>query len=519
MNLRSQLVRLGPFVPTSRRCTSLSRRLLSSLTRRCTPIWSTKLLPIGRRRGYAGLPLPTPVDSSLQSRLTKMGKTPSSSQKLPCRRGLPLSEPIPCPLCEQPINTFGDHATCCTTSGDVISRHNTLRNLVDSLATYGLLSPVLEKKGILGPTSGRRPGDVSIPIWSEGKGLAIDVAVTSVLAPSNARIKEPCEHYALSQKHRKYDERFIDSEYEFCAMVFESLGAINVEGEEVLRSIFRFAAKRLGREFSSFCGRGWARVSCTLQRSVSLSILSRIDGHSFRDPLVTTTTKPPSTTTTTTTATTTTTTTTQTTTTPTTTTTTTTSTTSLSTSTTPLSTTLSPLTLTTPTTTTSLSLTTTTSLSTLPLTLTPLTPLTPLSFPTPPSLPLTRSALSGEGAGKGPVSFVVVGGGVAGAAVTVGSTTPLSHAIHPHKHRAQTDSYLHTKNNTTHMVVNTLAPHTIHTTASTSQGSNTAVTVTATRRSRTHARTHAHATRRTTQHTHATRHTAQHSSPTHTRAT
>ena len=65
-------------------------------------------------------------------------------------------------------------------------------------------------------------------------------------------------------------------------MVFESLGAINVEGEEVLRSIFRFAAKRLGREFSSFCGRGWARVSCTLQRSVSLSILSRIDGHSFR---------------------------------------------------------------------------------------------------------------------------------------------------------------------------------------------------------------------------------------------
>ena len=101
--------------------------------------------------------------------------------------------------------------------------------MVDSFAT-GLLSPVLEKKGILGPTSGRRPGDVSIPIWSEGKGLAIDVAVTSVLAPSNARIKEPCEHYAQSQKHQKYDEGFVDSEYEFCAMVFESLGAINVEG-------------------------------------------------------------------------------------------------------------------------------------------------------------------------------------------------------------------------------------------------------------------------------------------------
>ena len=34
----------------------------------------------------------------------------------------------------------------------------------------------MEKKGILGPTSGRRPGDVTIPIWKNGKGLAIDVA-------------------------------------------------------------------------------------------------------------------------------------------------------------------------------------------------------------------------------------------------------------------------------------------------------------------------------------------------------
>ena len=96
-----------------------------------------------------------------------------------------LSQPIPCPLCKQ-INIYGDHATCCATSGDVIHRHNALRNLVGSFASDGLLSPVLEKKGILGPTSGRRPGDVSIPIWSAGKGLAIDVAVTSVLTPSTS---------------------------------------------------------------------------------------------------------------------------------------------------------------------------------------------------------------------------------------------------------------------------------------------------------------------------------------------
>ena len=61
-------------------------------------------------------------------------------------------------------------------------------------------------------------------------------------------------------------------------MVFETLGAVNQEGEEVLRQLFRYAAAHLGREFSSYCVRAWARLSCTLQRSVAQAILNRIDG-------------------------------------------------------------------------------------------------------------------------------------------------------------------------------------------------------------------------------------------------
>ena len=54
-------------------------------------------------------------------------------------------------------------------------------------------------------------------------------------------------------------------------MVFETV--LDVEGEEVLRQLFRFAAKRTGREFTSYCGRAWARFSCNL----------RIDGREFCD--------------------------------------------------------------------------------------------------------------------------------------------------------------------------------------------------------------------------------------------
>ena len=85
------------------------------------------------------------------------------------------------------------------------------------------------------------------------------------------------------QKHGKYDASFEGADYFFSAIIFETLGAINVEGEGVLKQLFRFAAKRLGREFTSYCGRAWARVSCNLQRSVSQAIITRIDGREFED--------------------------------------------------------------------------------------------------------------------------------------------------------------------------------------------------------------------------------------------
>ena len=190
------------------------------------------------------------------------------------RLGVPvLSEETPCPLCMQPINVLGDHATCCAKEGDIIIRHNSLRNLVNSIATDAQLSPVMEKKGILGHTSGRRPGDVTLEQWAEGKGLAIDVAVTSPLTKSSVRLVHPSEEYAAKHKHAKYDVSFQGTEYLFSAMVFETVGAVNTDGEEVLKQLFRFAAKRLGREFTSYCGRAWA-LCCNLQRSVAQAILN-----------------------------------------------------------------------------------------------------------------------------------------------------------------------------------------------------------------------------------------------------
>ena len=78
----------------------------------------------------------------------------------------------------------------------------------------------------MGPTSGRRPGDVTIPLWGIGYGLAIDVAVTSPFTQKAIRALDPCENYATKQKHVKYDASFRGVPY---ALVFETTGAINAE--------------------------------------------------------------------------------------------------------------------------------------------------------------------------------------------------------------------------------------------------------------------------------------------------
>ena len=63
----------------------------------------------------------------------------------------PCSPPVPCPLCQQIMDVLGDHALCCKKTRDLVTRHNRVRNLVFSLADVGLLSPEMEKIGLLGP--------------------------------------------------------------------------------------------------------------------------------------------------------------------------------------------------------------------------------------------------------------------------------------------------------------------------------------------------------------------------------
>ena len=138
-----------------------------------------------------------------------------------------------------------------------------------------LLAPILEKSNILGPSDDRRPGDVTLRLWKNGKGLAIDVAVTSPFTSSGVHLKEPAESYAKNNKHARYDKGFEGTDFFFCPLILETTGGLNAEGTSVLKQIFRFGSRRLNLIHSVYAGRAWARLSCNLQSSVAQAILTR----------------------------------------------------------------------------------------------------------------------------------------------------------------------------------------------------------------------------------------------------
>jgi len=107
------------------------------------------------------------LPATLSTRRVRHGP---QTEDVSCRGVLPTGVPIlpkeiSCPLCT--INVYGDHATCCSkpVCGDLIVRHNAMRNLVNEIADVACAG----EEGILGNAPGRRPGDVTISLWEKGR--------------------------------------------------------------------------------------------------------------------------------------------------------------------------------------------------------------------------------------------------------------------------------------------------------------------------------------------------------------
>ena len=98
--------------------------------------------------------------------------------------GLDLSYGSCCPLCPDiALDPLGHHAVTCKRGGDVVSRHNKLRDILAESCRQAHLGVQVEMGNNLTNHSHTRPAELLVPNWVLGMPAAFDLSVTSPLNP------------------------------------------------------------------------------------------------------------------------------------------------------------------------------------------------------------------------------------------------------------------------------------------------------------------------------------------------
>ena len=175
------------------------------------------------------------------------------------------------------VDAYGHHALCCKLGGDVVSRHNRLRDIFNDFCHSACVAPQLEMGGWSRDCT--RPADVLVPNWVLGKPAAFDLSDTSTL---NAQIfQEACVTAgsaalaAQIHKHRVNDERYRELGWACIPLVVETYGCWGTEAIQALSRLATHLSIRQGRPKSLVSNEILGRLSLALVRANSRAILSR----------------------------------------------------------------------------------------------------------------------------------------------------------------------------------------------------------------------------------------------------
>ena len=188
--------------------------------------------------------------------------------------GIPVAQGQSCSQCKAALDAYGHHAQCCKLGGDVVSRHNRLRDIFNDFCHSACLAPQLEMGGWSRDRT--RPADVLVPKWVLGKPAAFDLSVTSTL---NAQIFQEASVTAGSaalaaqiRKHRVNDERCRELGWACIPLVVETYGCWGTEAIQALSRLATRLSTRQGRPKSLVSNEIFGRFSLALVRANSRAI-------------------------------------------------------------------------------------------------------------------------------------------------------------------------------------------------------------------------------------------------------
>ena len=198
---------------------------------------------------------------------------------MPLLMAMKFNQAGPCPACLQHSDCYGDHALCCGHWGERITRHNSIRDHVHQMAAAAVLNPVKEGRFIL-PGNDRRPADIFLPNWAEGRDAALVVMVINPL--QQATVVEAATtpghslDFAFDRKMRGAADDCQRQGVAFIPLAFESLGGWHKTAEVQVKRIAQALARQTCREESECVSKATSRLSLLLMKGNAAILTNRI---------------------------------------------------------------------------------------------------------------------------------------------------------------------------------------------------------------------------------------------------
>ena len=192
-----------------------------------------------------------------------------------------LPEDSWCPRCDQVLDRLCAHATCCMSGGDADRLHNALRDAVYVKCLEAGLTAEREQRNLLPDDPRRRPGDIYLPHWPGGQGIAMDFAVTSPLQLAGIRAAAGRELAAAEAYEevkfadRDTARRCRDQGVRLVPMVAESFGGWGPEAQKAFKVLGRTLSNASGTAHGVVVAQLYENLSVKLMRAAARSALAR----------------------------------------------------------------------------------------------------------------------------------------------------------------------------------------------------------------------------------------------------
>ena len=185
-----------------------------------------------------------------------------------------------CPHCPHSLDPLGHHALTCKHGGDVVNRHNRLRDVFAESCRRACIGVQVEAGSGLGRDEHHtRPADVLDTNWMLGKPAAFDFAVTSPLNSSTLHEASvtagSAAHATEARKHQANDVKCAELGWVSIPVVVETYGCWGTEAKWALSQLASRLAMRLNSPKSTTTASLYGRLSITLVRANVRALLSR----------------------------------------------------------------------------------------------------------------------------------------------------------------------------------------------------------------------------------------------------